>query len=102
MDKIEFLDHIEKTFIDCKEIVKLKNNDYAGDADPFKNFNSSEFVGVPISRAILVRMMDKMARISTLLNKEAMVKDESIEDTLNDLINYAAILKAYLAKSNEK
>jgi len=41
-------------------------------------------------------MMDKVSRISTLLEKEAKVKDEAIEDTLEDLINYTAILKSYL------
>lgn len=92
----EFLENINKTLAQCEITIMSKNKDYAGDGDPFRNFNSSEFVGVPIPRAILVRMMDKMARISNLLDKEATVKEESIEDTLLDLIGYAAILKAYL------
>jgi hypothetical protein len=53
-------------------------------------------VGVPIARAILVRMTDKMSRISNLLDKENSVKDEKIEDSIYDLINYAAILRAWL------
>lgn len=97
----EFLKNIEATFEKCLRTAKSKNADYAGVGDPFKNFNSSEYVGVPIPRAILVRMMDKMARISNLLDKEANVKEESITDTLEDLINYAAILKAYLYEKRE-
>lgn len=96
MTTTEFLDKIEETFTKCLATAKAKNADYAGSSDPFRNFNSSEFVGVPIPRAILVRMMDKMSRVSNLLDKEASVKDESITDTLEDLINYAAILNTYL------
>jgi ribosomal protein S18 len=92
----KFLKNIEDTFSKCLATAKAKNSDYAGVGDPFRNFNSSELVGVPIPRAILVRMMDKISRVSNLLDKEASVKDEPIADTLEDLINYTAILKAYL------
>ena len=37
---------------------------------------------------ILVRLYDKYLRIEQLMNSEAKVKDESIEDTLLDLANY--------------
>lgn len=76
-----------------------KNNDYCGqgvEVNPFKNFEASATVGVPAARGILVRMMDKMARISSLLDQEAQVKDESIHDTLCDLSLYALILSNYL------
>ncbi|MES1923620.1 hypothetical protein MHBO_005225, partial [Bonamia ostreae] len=40
--------------------------------------------------AILVRLFDKMLRLETLLNgAEQQVSDESIDDTLFDLANYA-------------
>jgi hypothetical protein len=47
-------------------------------------------------------MTDKMQRIANLLDKEAMVKDESILDTLQDLSNYSLILRVYLEQKNEK
>jgi hypothetical protein len=75
--------------------MRAKNQDYAGDKDPFKNFRYAEMVGVDVERAILVRMSDKLARISNCLDKEVQVKDETVNDTLSDLINYTAILKAY-------
>jgi len=89
------LDSMERTFKVALELATKKNRDYAGIGDPFHNFKNAEVVGVPVERGIMVRMMDKMARISQLLDNEAEVKDESIYDTITDLINYAAILKAY-------
>ena len=97
------LKDMEATFAECLAIAKRKNNDYAGEktADPFKNFRGSEFVGVSVERAILVRNMDKMSRIGNLLSQENAVKDESITDTIRDSINYMAILLSYI-KNNKK
>lgn len=94
------LKDMEETFDLCLATAKKKNADYAGD-DAFKNFRGSTFVGVDPARAILVRMMDKMSRVSNLLEKEAQVADESIGDTLLDIANYAVILKSYI-KNNPK
>ncbi len=92
----ELLDYLIKFFYDCQQIVSKKNRDYAVDGDAFKNFRFSTFVGVDIDRAILVRLTDKLSRISNLLDKEPDVVDESIKDTIRDAVNYLAILSAYL------
>jgi len=97
MSKEEFFKNIEKTFETCLDISKKKNNDYSKGESPFKNFELSEFMGVKPARGILVRITDKLSRISNLLEGEYKVKDERIEDTINDAINYLAILKAYLS-----
>ena len=97
MTNDQFIKSIHDTFHEIESLVLIKNSDYANSEDPFKNFRSSEHVGVPIPRAILVRMMDKLSRISNLLEKEPSVAGEKLEDTLNDLIGYTAILKAYLS-----
>src|SRR3990167_4142155 len=97
------LKDMEETFAKCLEIAKRKNNDYAGEKtiDPFANFRASEILsGVRVERGILVRMGDKFKRVSNLLGQDNAVKDESIQDTLNDIINYSAILLSYL--KNEK
>lgn len=84
------------TFEACMNTAVSKNHDYGGsNKDPFANFRNSTIAGVPVERGILVRLMDKMSRISTLLDKEAQVKDEAIDDTIDDAINYLAILKSY-------
>lgn len=87
---------LEETYIKVLDIARRKNADYADNADPFKNFKMCEQFGVSAEQGILVRISDKISRIGNLLNKEAQVKDESINDTIEDAINYLAILKAYL------
>lgn len=96
MNKKQFLKSLKDTYDAGLAIVEKKNTDYATDIDPWKNFRFAQMVGVPVDRAILVRMSDKLARISNTLDKGTKVLDETTEDTLLDLINYAAILKAYL------
>ncbi len=91
------LEDMDATFKKCMETAIAKNSDYGGSTDdPYANFRNSTIARVPVEKGIMVRMMDKISRISTLMDKEAQVKDEAIEDTLMDLINYAAILKSYL------
>lgn len=89
------LSDIRETYDACYETARRKNADYAGEgADPFRNFRNSTIVGVSVQKGILVRLMDKMSRVSNLLEQEAQVKDESITDTIDDAINYLAILKS--------
>lgn len=91
-----------ETFERCFLTAIAKNNDYGGsNNDPFANFRNSMIAGVSVEKGILVRLMDKMSRVSTLLDKEAMVKDEAITDTIEDAINYLAIMKAYINLKNK-
>jgi len=86
----------------CKsslELMKKKNADYAGgDADPFANFRRAEALGVcSTEQAFLVRMTDKMSRLASFSTKGKLsVEDETVYDTLEDLINYSVLLAAYL------
>jgi Nucleotide modification associated domain 1 len=95
---------MERTYQMGVEIVKKKNNDYATNEDALSNFKVIEHLGVvEYKRAMLVRMADKFARISNLMkeDKTRQVLDERLEDTLLDLINYAAILKAALEEEQD-
>jgi hypothetical protein len=100
MSQQNLIEEVVETFAVCSDIVRKKNSDYSNGGDPFKNFKMSLQVGVDPARAILVRISDKISRISNLLDREAAVKDESIQDTLCDAINYLAILKAYIKDDN--
>lgn len=83
------------TFDQVMKTLQEKNKDYSS-VNEFSNFvNSSGLAGITVEKAILIRMCDKVARIKNLLSNEAMVKNETIEDTMNDLIGYTIILKAW-------
>lgn len=63
------------------ETYVRKNHDYGNSFD--KSLDKFGLV------ASVVRIGDKMNRIESLVQKEAMVQDESIRDTLLDMANYA-------------
>jgi len=102
MNQKTFLKHMEAGFAKNLDIARAKNADYSVDDDAFQNFRACTAFGIPVEIGILVRMTDKMTRISNLLNKEANVKDETIADTIADLSNYAMILKVYVEHEKKK
>lgn len=73
-------DHLRLLF-KIHDTYRKKNHDY-GDSfsDLFKKFGLVSPV---------IKLYDKMSRLESLCNKEALVNDESIEDTLLDMANYA-------------
>ena len=82
MDKIDIHEDL------CREMHKLyvaKNADYG---DSFAK------VRMDIPNAILVRLSDKLNRLKSLMTKsddDRKVRDESIDDTLMDIANYALL-----------
>ena len=80
-----------------------KNTDYTADNDdPFHNFRAAALYGLCSAEiGVMTRLLDKVSRAATFLqNKELVVKDEKIYDTLRDLANYSIIL-AGLIKERE-
>ena len=71
-----------------------KNNDYGNSFD-----KSMDEFGIA---SAIIRMNDKLERLKTLSKKESMVKDESVQDTLLDLANYAIMTAMYLKKHEYK
>lgn len=72
----------------CNEIHELYVNKNADYGDSFRKVREK------IPNAILVRLNDKMNRLESLMNKsedEQKVKNESIDDTLMDIANYALL-----------
>ena len=76
------LEELDKIFAQAREIFVAKNNDYG-----------NENVSALGERAVFVRAFDKICRLKQLVwhEKNAMVKDEKVEDTYLDLLNYCAI-----------
>lgn len=104
MTQEEFFKFIEDGYKKAHGIIVKKNSDYATGEDPFKNFKMASLIGITPERAILVRVSDKLARISNLMNpgKKVQVSDEAIEDTILDMINYLAILRAFLQDEKDR
>lgn len=93
----ELLDRVEEhkeLVLGLNKIYYQKNVDY-GDS-----FNKSlDEDGLLVAK---IRIMDKVNRFKTLLKAdEALVKDESIEDTLLDMANYALMTVMWLNKNKQ-
>ena len=70
------------------EMRKAKGHDYSGEGDTLDNLR--EFG----SQGVLVRIFDKCKRMKHFYRQGVLsVADEKIDDTVNDLINYALYLK---------
>jgi len=51
MTKEEFLMWLESAMKDCLETARMKNSDYAGWWDPFKNFKNVEVMWISSTEA---------------------------------------------------
>jgi hypothetical protein len=70
-------------------VLRAKGHDYSG-KDVLSNFRDFGLLG------IVVRIGDKYHRLKNImLQGRRMVEDETIEDTLKDLINYGLIALIY-------
>lgn len=88
----------EQTCESARSIMRAKNADYtAGSGDPFANFRASEALGVPGVLSILVRSLDKFQRIRSFVTLGVLqVKDESVDDAFDDVINYMILAKGMI------
>jgi len=102
----KFYGHPEffKIIEEMKETHSNKSHDYAGkDVDPFANLKLSKKMGIPYWKGCLVRIGDKFSRLCAFARqKECKVKDESVEDTLLDLANYAIICRILYRESKKE
>jgi len=89
--KLEKFDHVYSIL---RDIYKKKNSDYGN------SFESSlEKFGLV---AGVIRLSDKQSRLENLLKSESQVLDETIDDTLIDMANYAIMTAIWrIFKSNK-
>jgi len=80
-------------------IMQHKSADYASSSDPFANFKRGEILGFSTAEeGLMLRVVDKISRISTFLKKGKLsVSNESVEDSILDVINYMILLHGMLA-----
>lgn len=84
---------------ECIETIESKNHDYTGDdTDALANFKLCEYQGLcSAEKAILIRLSDKMQRLTTFAEKgELEVDNESVQDAIMDSINYLLFLNAVI------
>lgn len=93
MKNQELKENIEKIYQEMSNLLVSKGADYSGETDTFKNFRlSSQLLDIPVEKVILTRLLDKISRVSNLLNSGADPNNESLEDSFKDLLGYSTLL----------
>ena len=89
------IDHFDAFVETMRETMLKKGNDYAqekGD-DRLSNFKfAGQICGITPMQQCLALVATKVARLGTLLSKEGSPNNESIQDSVLDLANYAVLL----------
>jgi len=105
MNREQLLKNHERLCTTALNLMRRKNHDYAGRGgeSPFANFTRCEGMGIcSTEQGFLVRMTDKMSRLSSFIEAGTLqVKDESVEDTILDIINYAVLFQSFLQEKKE-
>lgn len=96
----DFLELAQQTFDECFNIIKNKNHDYSDKNDPFSNFKfSGKVAGITPEQAALNLIGTKLARLNELITNSKSAKNESIEDSILDAINYLLLLRGMIVDS---
>ncbi len=83
---------------EAADVMRRKAKDYTReDTDAFDNFREvARATGLTVDDVIRVHIANKQARLNNLFSRGGRAQFEPIEDTLLDLVNYAALLSAWL------
>lgn len=96
-----FMNLINEWQVQEKETLKKKANDYAGD-DCLSNFKKSALIcSVSPEKVFEIMLAIKLCRIVELSGGKV-AKNESMDDTLMDMANYAKLYRAYLMEKNKQ
>ena len=100
LQKTDFSSFVQDTqalFDRCVELMRSKSNDYAEGGDAFLNFKTAaQIAGISPEQTLLTLLGMKLSRLTQLISKGKKAKNESVEDTLLDLINYVVLLRGML------
>lgn len=78
------------------DVHTKKAADYGSDTDPFANITAaSDRWGVPAWVCVMIRIEDKIQRLSSLA-KKGDLENESAGDSLTDILVYSAIASVLL------
>jgi hypothetical protein len=110
LENIPRLPEFIKTIEHIKELHQRKNQDYATGSNPFSNFDFSDYVnlfalGCGCNRTHLPfinHITTKLARLFVLLGDGVTPKNESIDDSFDDLATYVILWKCRTIQQREK
>lgn len=91
----------ESVLKEIDAIHEKKGRDYGTDDDEFANVRACERFGVPAWLGALLRLNDKITRMQTYAVKGSLA-NESVEDNLLDMANYAIISLVLFRESAAK
>ena len=105
MNRKELFEHHKAICSEALDIMKKKNHDYAGQGgeSPFANFTRSEDMGIwTTEQGFLVRLCDKLSRLSTFANTGKLkVDNEGYHDAILDIVNYCILFDGYVSSKNK-
>lgn len=81
------MNEFEEILKPIAELMERKNRDYGKSFDALR----AEYGEV----AFLIRVSDKLSRLKSLTRQAALIEDESIEDTIKDIIGYCTLELAF-------
>lgn len=97
VDIKSFCSEVDSIVDIARDLIKSKSNDYSDSSNVFNNLSLCERLNITSTeKGILVRLLDKVGRLSNLLNTKATPRHESVLDSVMDLICYGIILYIYL------
>jgi hypothetical protein len=90
MDRHPASQQFVEVLADAARLHDQKQADYGRDSDPFANVRASEDYGVDGWLGAVIRANDKMRRLQAYALRGSLT-NESVEDSLMDLLVYAGI-----------
>jgi len=106
MNRHQLIEYHAEITAAARKLMQRKNHDYAGDdaKNPWMNFERSEIMGVcKTEQAFMVRILDKVSRLITFIDAgELQVKEEGVQDSIIDIINYMVLFGAFIEDQKGK
>jgi hypothetical protein len=97
MTQKEQEEHFEMMTQKMKDILVSKSGDYATSTDKLSNFKlAGAICGLKAEQNCLSLIATKVARLGVLLNSDKAPNNESVQDSVLDLANYAVLLSMIL------
>lgn len=104
MNRRDFDELVEQTVRETATLLIQKGAEYGGDSDRLSNFKrGAVHIGVTPLQVALIYTSKHFDAISTYIRNDAQgmeqILSEPIEGRLNDLINYAFLIKALIKET---